>query len=110
MTKSFCLFLIATLGLMAGLAPAAPALGDRPARHEFAELKYERARVAAPVPAQPGAPPAGARYTIRWITADEETEATGWDDLAQRLKAPAPKKEGASPIQHKLRVLNQLSA
>jgi hypothetical protein len=50
-----------------------------------------------------------ARTTITWITADEEVETTGWEEMAKKLKAPAGKKK-ASEASHKLRVLNRLGA
>jgi hypothetical protein len=98
---------ILALGVLAARSPAAPALGDKPVRYEYAELKYGRAVGIAPV--QPGGAPAGPRYTVHWVTADEDVEAGGWEDMANKLKAPAPKKDGGSVIQHKLRVLNRLS-
>jgi hypothetical protein len=111
MTKSlpFALAVAVALGLVAGPSPAAPALGDKPVRYEYAELKHERARPPKVAPVQPGDAPV-ARYAVHWITADEDIEAGSWEDLANKLKAPAPKKDGGSVIQHKLRVLNRLSA
>jgi hypothetical protein len=50
-----------------------------------------------------------AQTTIRWITADEEVETTGWDALATKMNAPAAKK-GATESSHRLRVLNRLGA
>src|SRR5947209_1482511 len=94
---------------------AAPALGDKASRWEYAELHVQRAVAAirivppggaapAPVPA-----PAAPATTVRWATADEEVQADGWEQLAEKLKAPAPKKEG-TPTVHKLRVFNRLGA
>ena len=48
-----------------------------------------------------------AQTTIRWITADEETETTSWDALAAKINAPAAKK-GATEASHRVRVLNRL--
>jgi hypothetical protein len=109
MTKSLPLALAVALGLFAGRSPAAPALGDKPARYEYAELKYTTFRAPAVQPG--GGPRVGVPHvTIKWITADEEIDATEWEDLANKLKAPAAKKDGGSVTQHKLRVLNRLSA
>jgi hypothetical protein len=47
--------------------------------------------------------------TVRWTTAEEEMEYKEWEELADKLKAPSPKKE-SPPNVHKLRVLNKLSA
>ena len=47
--------------------------------------------------------------TIRFVTGDEEINAKSWEELADKLKAPTPKKEG-TPSVHKLRVLNRLGA
>jgi hypothetical protein len=67
----------------------------------------------APVaPAGPGMPPPAQRAlqtTIRWTTAAEQVEVTDWSELAEKLKAEAPKKD-SPPAVHKLRVLNKLSA
>jgi len=98
------------LGLIASLASAAPALGDKPVRYEYAELQYSHIFRAAGQPGAAGAKgvPLVPQLSIKWITADEEIEGTEWDDLANKLKAPAPKKDGTSVTQHKLRVLNRL--
>jgi len=88
---------------------SAPALGDRPARFEYAEVTFTRS-IKQPA-AQPGAAQARPIETtkVRWTTADEDVEADGWDELAAKLKAPAAKKE-ASDSQHQLRVFNRLGA
>jgi len=100
------------LGLCAGAGPAAPALADKPPRWEYAELKFSR--VLAPPPGvvrQPGGGvPVAPQVVIRWSTAEEEVEEKGWEELADKLKAPAPKKEGSPATVHKLRVLNRLGA
>jgi hypothetical protein len=101
------------LGLIAPLGPeakAAPLPGEKPVRYEYAELRWIRTYM--PAPALPGrkAPLAAEPViSVRWATGEEEIETNGWEDLANRLKAPAPKKESSS-IVHKLRVLNALSA
>jgi hypothetical protein len=108
---------ILTLSIVSGfmvlggkVADAAPAPGDKPVRYEYAELRWTRYYI--PAPAAPGqkAPLApNPLIAVRWTTATEELELKGWEELADRLKAPAPKKE-SPPTVHKLRVLNVLSA
>src|SRR5207248_5598286 len=51
------------------------------------------AAAAQPVPA---AQPALPRLTIRWVTGDGEVVASGWEELAAKLKAPAAKPGGAT--------------
>jgi hypothetical protein len=96
--------------------PAAPALADRPVKFQHAELQYSRVLVAAPaqpgLPAPPGvkvAVPAVTKVAIVWTTSEEEVKAEGWENLADKLKAPAPKKEGSETV-HKLRVLDRLGS
>ena len=104
--------ILGTLGLLS-LAPtgaAAPALGDKPVRYEYAELSV--LRVAAGKGAgQPGGNfgPNPVRTLLRWTTGEEEVEVSEWSELADKLKAPAPKKESSENV-HRLRVLNKLSA
>ena len=74
-------FAVSLLAVSIGLAvaAAAPALGERPSRWEYAELHAQRS--VAPLRIAPGAgvanPPAapGAALTLRWATADEEFTA-----------------------------------
>jgi len=47
--------------------------------------------------------------TIRFTTGDEEITVKSWEELADKLKAPAPKKEGTENV-HRLRVWNRLGA
>ncbi|HKB02981.1 MAG TPA: hypothetical protein VKD90_12225 [Gemmataceae bacterium] len=100
--------------------PAAPTLGEKPAKWEYCEVQYRRtARGFGEREAQPGglggAPgglqpvPAAAQPAIKLITGEEEIEVKSWEELASKLKAPAPKKEGSAAL-HKLRVLNRLGA
>src|SRR5262249_13083563 len=49
------------------------------------------------------------RVTARLVTAEEEIEATSWEELATKLKAPAAQ-QGAKVAVHKSRVLNHLGA
>lgn len=95
------------LGLLVPRGTTAPALGERPAKYEYAELKWSRTFVAAA--GQPGAPPAPqiAKVKVVWTTADEFVEADGWDDLADKLKAPAAKKAGSETLQQ-MRAFNRL--
>jgi hypothetical protein len=95
------------LGLFVNRGPAAPNLGDKPVRYEYAELTFTL-RFLAPA-AQPGAPPPQAvpQVTVVWSTSQEEVKATGWEDLADKLKAPAAKKDG-SPTMHRLRTFDRL--
>jgi hypothetical protein len=96
----------------------APALGDKPPRYEYAELTFsqvpERQQVLGGAGQQGpggrrGVGIGGVSTSIRWTTGEEEIEVQEWSDLADKLKAPAPKKE-SPPSVHKLRVLNKLSA
>jgi hypothetical protein len=102
----------AALLLIVSASPAAPALGDKPTKWEYAELNIQRATGALLLrPVQPGGAPApvAPETTIRFATGDEEVTAKTWEELADKLKAPAAKKEG-TPTVHKLRVLNRLGA
>jgi hypothetical protein len=113
MTKTFALALFTAAALAAGPATGAPALGDKPPRWEYAELHVQRSAVIRPLPIAPGGaaanPLPAPTVTVRWATAEEEVQAESWEQLAEKLKAPAPKKEG-TPTVHKLRVLNRLGA
>jgi hypothetical protein len=91
---------------------AAPALGDKPGKWEYAELHVQRTVNAIRILPAPGvapAAPAPVNLTIRWATLDEEVTAESWEQLAEKLKAPPAKKDGG-PNVHKLRVLNRLGA
>jgi hypothetical protein len=62
--------------------------------------------------AGPGGQPTPApevRTTVRWSTAEEQAEVKSWEELADKLKAPAAKKANSPETVHKLRVLNRLS-
>jgi hypothetical protein len=105
----------AALLLIVSSSPAAPALGDKPTKWEYAELNIQRSTTGGLLlrPIQPGgaapAPAPAPEITIRFATGDEEVTARTWEELADKLKAPAAKKEG-TPTVHKLRVLNRLGA
>jgi hypothetical protein len=49
------------------------------------------------------------RVSVRWVTPDDELDATGWEDLAKKMKLP-PGKKDASEAVHRLRVLNSLGS
>lgn len=61
---------------------------------------------AAAQPDQP-AQPVRPRTRVRWVTGDGEVEATSWEELASKLKAPEAKGT-LSVAGHKVRVLNHL--
>jgi hypothetical protein len=44
---------------------------------------------------------------IRWVVGDEETATTSWQELADKLKMPAAKKDATEDAQ-RVRVLNRL--
>ena len=97
----------AVAGFLARPGQTAPALAERPPRWEYAELQF--------------APPLGAGFpgggngagwgapTVCWVTAEGETVAAGWEDLATKLKAPPAKAEGTGAV-HRVRVLCRLGA
>jgi hypothetical protein len=104
--------LLASVGLLglAGPVSTVPAPTDRPVvKWEYAELTYRRdpghpSRMTPSgtvIPAQPDT------EVIRWVTADGEIEARGWDNLAERLKAPAFR-PGGSAASQRLQLLNHL--
>jgi hypothetical protein len=45
---------------------------------------------------------------VRWTTAEEQVEGKDWEEFADKLTAPASKKE-VPLVAHKLRALNRLS-
>jgi hypothetical protein len=131
MRKLAVFLLVAALALFTFISPGrtAPALGDKPVRYEYAELQYARtlegpgaqwgggnmpAQLGGRGPGGGGVPafapaqPATLKTAIRWTTAEEQVEVKEWEELADKLKAPAPKKESPATV-HKLRVLNRLS-
>jgi hypothetical protein len=76
---------------------------------EYGELHYRH------VPKRARGLPGGGKAvlpeqtTVRWVTAEGEVEATGWEDMAARLKAPALKKKAPAGAD-RLRVFNRLGA
>jgi hypothetical protein len=98
------------LVILAAVATAAPALGDKPPRWEYAELTYRNipARPAGVIADGKEVPAVPASVSIRWISGAGEVEVKGWDELADKLKAPAIKKGSAAYL--KIQVLNFLGA
>jgi hypothetical protein len=99
--------------LLLAIAPvvaAAPALGDKPPKWEYAELTFRN------VPGRPAGtdadgkeiPATPASVSIRWINPTGEVEVKGWDELADKLKAP-PLKKGTVAYQ-KIQILNYLGS
>jgi hypothetical protein len=89
---------------------AAPVPVVRGDKWEYCEIQYSY------TPARSGAPKGGgarvvrpAQTTILWITGTEETEATGWEDMAQKMKAPAGR-QNASESAQRMRVLNHMGS
>jgi hypothetical protein len=58
---------------------------------------------------QPAQPLKPAPIRVRWITAQDEITAGNWEELAEKLKAPAAGKD-ATIYSHKLRVFDRLGA
>jgi hypothetical protein len=102
---------LTALLLLAALSSAAPVLGDKPPKWEYAELSYRTlpGRAAGvdgdrnPVAAVPSA------VTVRWISGAGEVEAKGWVELAEKLKALSFKKEGSAAFL-KIQFLNYLGS
>src|SRR4051794_12302639 len=103
--------LLLSSALVLGLTPvvrAAPALGDKPPKWEYAELTYRN------LPGRPArsdtdgneVPAVPASVSIHWISGAGEVEVKGWDELADKLKAPAFKK--GSFAYQKIQILNYL--
>jgi hypothetical protein len=127
----FAVAAVAALGLFVPRGSSAPALGEKPVKYEYAQLWYSRTLAAQPgmggppggprgagampAPGGPGGPggfgmqPAAVETSIRWTTAQEEVVTKEWEELADKLKAPAAKKQSPLTV-HRLRVLNALSA
>jgi hypothetical protein len=103
--------LLASAALILGLAAsaaAAPNLGDRPARWEYAELTYRSTSVRGGFGGDDTPPPAPT-VTVRWVTGAGEVEVKGWAELAEKLKVTGFKKDGSASLQ-KIQVLNFLGA
>lgn len=89
--------------VLAAPISAAPALGDKPPKWEYAELTV-RLTPLKEGPDAPTEPP-----TIRWTSGTMELAGAGWSDMATKLKAPAIKKE-ASATSQKIQFLNYLGS
>jgi hypothetical protein len=125
------------LVVFAGRAATAPAPAKPADKWEYAEIHYSSARNfrggadelprrggrgdfrgggapgggAASAQPAPAAQPALRRLEdIRWISGDGEIVASSWEELASKLKASAAKPGAATPVVHKLRVLNHLGS
>jgi len=106
--RTFSLFVLL---LFATFGTAAPALGEKPPRWEYAELTFRTTPARSggvdadgkEVPATPAA------MSIRWINKDGELEAKSWVELAEKLKAPGYKKDG-TPAYQKIQFLNYLGS
>jgi hypothetical protein len=91
-------------------ANAAPALGDKPPKWEYAELTFRN------LPGRPAGtdadgkeiPAVPASVSIRWISGAGEIEVKGWDELATKLKAPSLKK--GTVAYQQIQILNYLGA
>src|SRR5262249_50407814 len=81
---------------------------DKPVRWEYAELTYRT------TPARPGGKdkdgnevagaPSGT--AIHWTAGTDDLNLKGWNELAEKLKAPLKKE--SSPVSQKIQVLNAL--
>jgi hypothetical protein len=95
---------------LATAATAAPNLGDRPPKWEYAELSYRT------IPGRPAGtdedgkeiPAVPASMAIIWVTAAGEVQVKGWDELAEKLKAAGFKK-GSAAFQ-RIQILNHLGS
>jgi ABC-type Fe3+ transport system substrate-binding protein len=97
-----------TLVVFVRVNHAAPALGEKPVRWEYAELGFKQTVI--PQPAQPGANPGGfLKTTLVWSREGEEIEGKNWKELADNLKAQQLKGE-SSATRERLRVLNRIGA
>lgn len=107
--------LLAAMLLMvfATLSTAVPMLADPPVKWEYGEVVYRSAfsnrNGRGADPNEGVQPPQPATPAIRWVTARGETTAKSWEDLADKLKAPAPEKGAANPSP-KLRAFDRLGA
>jgi hypothetical protein len=78
----------------------------QPAKWEYAEIVCSRELIFVPV--NGGLRPV-IQATIRWSVGEAETDGVDWAELADKLMAPKPKKEGSATI-HRLRVFNRIGA
>jgi hypothetical protein len=106
--RSF-LYSSALLVVLATTGFAAPALGDRPPKWEYAELTYRTipARAAGVDADGKEIPATPASMSIRWVTGAGEIDAKGWDELAEKLRFTGFKKNGSAAFL-KIQILNHL--
>jgi hypothetical protein len=97
--------------LLAATLPAAPALGDKPPRWEYAELSYRilPGRPATVDDAGKETPATASRVAVRWVSRAGEIESKSWEEMADKLKATGFKREGTAAFQ-KIQFLNILGA
>jgi len=90
---------------------AAPALGDRPPKWEYAELTYRTipARAGGVDPDGKEIPATPASASIRWVTGAGEIEAKSWAEFAEKLRFAAFKKDGSAAFL-KIQMLNHLGS
>ena len=102
------LLCLTALLVLAATAPAAPALGDRPPKWEYAELSYRASAGRAARVDEDGKeiPAVPASLSIKWITPAGEVDLKSWDELLAKLKAPALKMGSANYV--RLQILNYL--
>jgi hypothetical protein len=94
--------------VLASMASAAPALGDKPPRWEYAELIFRG------IPGRPAGIDADgkevaavpASMSIRWMTKAGEVEVKSWAELADKLKTTL--KKDSTVVYQKLQILNAL--
>lgn len=99
----------AVLLAVAATSNAAPNLNDKQ-KWEYAELTFRN------LPGRPAGtdadgkeiPAIPASVSIRWISGTGEVEVKGWDELAEKLKAPALKRGSAA--YQKIQILNHLGS
>jgi len=114
-TAAVAFVAVVALGLCATNTTAAPAPPPTKTveKFEYCEILTTSGRgavrpaIGAVQPVQPLQPAQGQPGTIRMTTLDGEIEATSWEDLATKLKAPEGKKD-ATANTHKMRVMNFL--
>jgi hypothetical protein len=93
---------------LAGPSLAAPNLGDKPPRWEYAELTYRSTSARGPgFGNDPAETPPAPTVTVRWVNGAGEVEVKSWAELAEKLKATGFKKDGSASFQ-KIQVLNFL--
>jgi hypothetical protein len=105
--------LLVSAMLLLGLSSAgsaAPALGDKPPKWEYAELTFRTmpGRSAGTDDDGKEIPAVPASVSINWVTGAGEVEVKGWHELAEKLRATGFKKGSASF--QRIQILNYLGA